>query len=313
MAGQPQTPGNADDPPPSPTDLASTCEPAADPLAFCRYEELARREDRQRQSKTNRPTGETPAPSDHEIYKKSRSPKAPAAGRWKLVLFIMAAPPLAYLLAALAGALIPANPGWRPPRQGISVFVHTNGVHTSIVLPAAAAGIDWRPLIRAEHLPRPDLAGDYLAIGWGQREFYLKTPTWADLRPGVALRALFGRGGTLLHVEHLRQPPTGCDSRHILVTPDQYRRLTRYILNSFHRLPDGRAVPVRGRFAVESYYEARGSYDLFRTSNEWTGAALRTAGIRVGIWTPFAQSVLASFPGDAGSSVASGGDSGRCP
>lgn len=313
MAGQPQTPANADDPLPSPTDRAATCEPAADPLAFCRYEELARREDRLRQSMMDRPTGGTPAPSDHEIDNKSRSPKAPAARRWKSVLFIMASPPLAYLLAALAGALIPANPGWRPPRQGISVFVLTNGVHTSIVLPAAAAGVDWRPLIRAEHLARPDLAGDYLAIGWGQREFYLKTPTWADLRPGVAFRALFGRGGTLLHVEHLRQPPTGRDSRQILVTPDQYRRLTRYILNSFRRLPDGQAVPVRGRFAIESYYEARVNYNLFRTSNEWTGAALRTAGIRVGIWTPFAQSVLMGFPVDADLLVASESNSGRCP
>src|SRR3546814_15817658 len=49
--------------------------------------------------------------------------------------------------------------------------MRTNGVHTSIVVPAASEGIDWRPLLRAGHIGRPDLAGDYLAIGWGREIF----------------------------------------------------------------------------------------------------------------------------------------------
>src|SRR3546814_15817659 len=40
----------------------------------------------------------------------------------------------------------------------------------------------------------------------GGARFFLQTPAWADLRPGVALRALVGGGGSLMHVEHLRQP-----------------------------------------------------------------------------------------------------------
>lgn len=219
----------------------------------------------------------------------------PAFRRWRLAL-IMGSAPLAYLIAVVAGALIPANPGWRPPPQGIVILVRTNGVHTSIVVPAVTAGMDWRLLIRAEHIARPDLAGDHFAIGWGQREFFLKTPTWADLQPGVALNALLGGGGTLMHVEHLHQPVADRDHRPIVITPDQYQRLTRYILNSFYLLPDGNPVPIPGYFETETFYEARGDYHLFATSNEWTGAALRSAGIRVGVWTPLAQSVLARFP-----------------
>lgn len=264
MASQPKTPRNDDDSPPLPADQSASRPPARE--------------------------------TDGASQLKMRS----TARRWRLALFTAACAPLAYLLAAVAGAIIPANPDWQPPRQGISIFVQTNGAHTSIVLPATAAGVDWRPLIRAEHIPRPDLAGDHIAFGWGQREFFLQTPTWADLRPGVAIRALFGGGGTLMHVEHLRQPAANRDRRHILVTPDQYRRLTYFILKSFRRLPDGQAVPVPGHFATETYYEAWGTYNLFGTSNEWTGAALRSAGIRVGIWTPFAQSLLPRFPVETG-------------
>src|SRR3546814_9305473 len=99
----------------------------------------------------------------------------------------------------------------------LPIFMRTNGVHTSIVVPAASEGIDWSPLLRAGHIDRPDLAGDYLAIGWGQRDFFLKTPTWADLRPGIALRALVGGGGSLIHVEHLRRPVADRDHRPVLV------------------------------------------------------------------------------------------------
>lgn len=221
------------------------------------------------------------------------------AQRWRPALWSLAAAPLIYLLAALVGALIPANPGWQPPRQGVPIFVRTNGVHTSIVVPSAREGIDWSPLLRAGHIDRPDLAGDYLAIGWGQRDFFLKTPTWADLRPGIALRALVGGGGSLIHVEHLRRPVADRDHRPVLVSPEQYRRLAGFILDSFALPPNGTVLPIPGHFETDVFYDARGDYNLFTTSNEWTGAALRTAGVRIGIWTPFAQSVLMRFPVEA--------------
>lgn len=226
----------------------------------------------------------------------TRTRRGPTNRSWRIALYILVFAPLAYLIAAVAGALIPANPAWRPPPQGTIIFVQTNGVHTSIVVPAATAGIDWTRLIRAEHIARPDLAGDHFAIGWGQREFFLKTPTWADLKPDIAIQALFGGGGTLMHVEHLRQPTADRELRPILVSSEQYRRLSRFILDSFHLTPDGRLIPIHSPSATETFYEARGTYHLFATSNEWTGAALRAAGIRVGIWTPFAQSVLVRFP-----------------
>lgn len=204
--------------------------------------------------------------------------------------------PLLYILAAIVGALIPANGGWQPPPRGVNILIRTNGIHTSIVVPVKAVGVDWGRLIRPSHLQRFDLAGDHLAFAWGHREFYLATPTWSHLRAEVAARALSGRGGTLMHVEHLLRPQPDPDQRAILLTPDQYRQLSSFILASFRLAPDGMPIAMAGYGASDSFYEARGRYDLFRTSNEWTGAALRRAGIRIGIWTPFAQSIMWRFP-----------------
>lgn len=215
--------------------------------------------------------------------------------RLRAALLLILAGPLAYLAAALVGGLIPANPGWRAPPTGVTIFVRTNGVHTWVMVPTRGPDMDWRTLIDPLHLRDPRYAGDYLAIGWGSREFYLETPAWEDLSAGTALRALFGNGPTLMHVDHEYRPRPTADQQPLRLTRAQYRRLTRFILASFERDAAGRVLPLLGRGYGRSdiFYLARGRYNLFRTSNEWTGAALREAGVRVGVWTPFAAAVMA--------------------
>ena len=211
-----------------------------------------------------------------------------------LLLFAL---PAAYLLAALAGSLIPANPGWAPPRDGVTIFVRTNGVHTWVMVPAATPEIDWRPLVPATHLRDPRYAGDYLAMGWGSREFYLETPRWSDLSAGTAFRALFGNGPTLMHVDHEFAPAAAADQRPVTLSHEQYRRLAGFIRASFADGDAGAPTPLLGTGYGRSdiFYFARGRYNLFRTSNEWTGAALRAAGVRMGVWTPFSASVMGRF------------------
>ncbi|HEX8389399.1 MAG TPA: DUF2459 domain-containing protein, partial [Sphingomonas sp.] len=88
-----------------------------------------------------------------------------------------------YAVAGLVGGAIPVNRGWRPPERGVRVFVESNGVHLGIVVPKNAAGVDWRELARPEHLADPRYGAHlYLSFGWGERDFYLDTPSWADVR-----------------------------------------------------------------------------------------------------------------------------------
>ena len=205
--------------------------------------------------------------------------------------------PFAYLLAALVGSAIPANADWREPREGVTIYVADNGIHTGLILPAANSIHDWRPLVKATHLRDPRYAaGGWLEFGWGDRDFYLNTPTWSDFNLATALHAAIGGVGTLIHVDHLSEPEPGPSIRRLTLTPEQYRRLTLHILASFDRDLDGRATPVGGYGLNDVFYPARGRYSAIRTCNSWAGGALKAAGVRVGRWTPFSAMVIAWMP-----------------
>ena len=200
---------------------------------------------------------------------------------------------LGYLAAALIGGSLPTNAGWRPSVHvpgGVTVWVESNGIHTGLVLPKLAGGVDWRGLAPAGDLADPRYGRwGYVAIGWGEKGFYLGTPTWREVRPSLILHALAGGGETLMHVEHVPGPAPG--DRAIVLTPAEYRRLAAFVAASFRR--GGRRY--RGYDANDVFYDARGRYDLARTCNSWTGDALRGAGVRVGRWTPLPITVTGWF------------------
>jgi uncharacterized protein (TIGR02117 family) len=203
--------------------------------------------------------------------------------------------PLLYFLAALILGLVPANVSFHQPAEGVTIFIRGNGVHTWIVMPKVSEEMDWRPYARPEHLRDPRWGNaDHVAIGYGNREFYLNTPTWGDLSVRTAALALFGSGPTLLHVEHVDRPTPDQWQRPIRITRAQYRRLAGYIQARFHLDSGGRPIPLIGRGFGPSdmFYEANGGYSFILTCNEWTGRALRTAGVRTGVWTPFEQSIM---------------------
>jgi uncharacterized protein (TIGR02117 family) len=154
--------------------------------------------------------------------------------------------------------------------------------------------MDWRALARTEHIKDPRYgAASYVAIGFGNRDFYLNTPTWSDLSLKTAAAAAVGGGPSLMHVDHDHDPQPLDYQRPIRLSPDQYRRLTRYLLGSFD-YREGQWMPLIGRGYGPSdvFYESRKAYNFTRTCNEWTGEALRAAGVRTGAWTPLAQSIM---------------------
>lgn len=218
----------------------------------------------------------------------------------RLIAWLLLAPVLAVLafgLAALIGGAIPVNSGWREPETGVRIFVEDNGVHTGIVVPVVAEGVDWRDLVRPEDIADPrHAAHGWLAFGWGDREFYLNTPTWADMTVGRTLMAFVGSGQTVLHVEHVAQPVPGRSTRTILLRPEEYRRLAARIRATFATGADGRATSRYGYAKYDSFYTATGRYGLFVTCNQWTGSVLRAAGVRMGAWTPFSRSVMRWLP-----------------
>ncbi|GGB25727.1 hypothetical protein GCM10011380_14120 [Sphingomonas metalli] len=197
--------------------------------------------------------------------------------------------PFAYLVAGAVGGAIPVRADRRAPATGVTVYIESNGIHTGIIVPKVAAGIDWRSVARAEHLRNPRYAAyDHLAFGWGDRAFYLGTPTWADVRPATVLAAAIGSDATLVHVDHLPRPAPAADVRAVVLRTEEYRRLSAFIAASLK--PGGARHPGYGPY--DAFYEGRGHYDALHTCNEWTGAALRHAGVTMGRWTPFPATVM---------------------
>jgi uncharacterized protein (TIGR02117 family) len=209
---------------------------------------------------------------------------------WAAAAFITIA--LLYFAAALAGALIPRNAGWEEPDDGIIFYIWDNGIHVDLVVPARAAGVDMYRLTPPEHSKGSMSDSDWVALGWGQREFYLETPTWGDLTVRNALRAVAG-GDSLMRVSHHSRPPSSGKVREIRVGPEGYRRMISFAAASFER--SGREpILLEGRAHQPNYafYEGVGGYNALRTSNQWTGDALAQAGVKVGVWTPLSMGLM---------------------
>lgn len=225
----------------------------------------------------------------------ARAAKAAAHGmaRTMAVLLLLV---LLYLAAALAGSLLPANREWEEPDRGIRIFIYTNAVHTGIVVPATNHTQDWRRLVKADHFADSRYAASsHLMFGWGERDFYLNTPTWADMDPLIALKSLLYGKRTLLHVDYVHAPKVEPNMRPLLITEEQYRQLSREIEGYFRLDAQGQPQPIAGYGPADVFYESVGHYDIVHTCNEWTGAQLRKVGIQIGQWTPFSQGVMLWF------------------
>jgi uncharacterized protein (TIGR02117 family) len=195
---------------------------------------------------------------------------------------------LAFLIAALIGGAIPVHSAYRAPAKGVRIWVVDNGVHTDLVLPVAEAGVDWSQLIGPDAFP-DRRAHTHLSFGWGDRDFYLNTPSWSDARPGRIVRALLGGGATVMHVERMLAPEPGPDVRVVMLRPEAYRRLAAFVAATF--APGG--APVRAYGPNDAFYPALRRYSAVHSCNDWTGRALREAGVRMGAWTPMAFQVTA--------------------
>jgi len=204
------------------------------------------------------------------------------------ILLVVAAIPLAYLLAALAGSLIPVNRGWTEPDQGIAIYIADNGIHADIIMPAWAQGLDWEPLVPKRDFAAASPAAQWVAFGAGEERVYLNTPRWQDITPRTIWSALAG-GKRVMHVEWVADPRYA--AREIRLRPEEYRRLWAAIRSDLDLSPAGRTRQVDhpGYGSSDAFYWARGKANAVRTCNSWAADKLRLAGVRTSLWPPFVQ------------------------
>ncbi len=241
--------------------------------------------------------GDTPNPTPAPPRRTLRRRVARALFRGAL---LVVAVPTLYALVALVG-LIPVNNDFAPAADGVDVTIAATEIHTDVVLPLHNPTMDWR-----SHLPPGDFTGDVgwatrVAFGWGNKEFYVDTRSYSDLKAGTVCRAVFWPSATCMHVELWDDLDTRPGARTVRLSHDQYRRLVEYVLGSFRRDDGGRFLPIKGGAyrANDAFYHGTGSYHALNTCNCWAGCGLKAAGVRVGWYTPLPGTVGRYLPAPA--------------
>ena len=105
--------------------------------------------------------------------------------------------------------------------KNITAYILTNGVHTDLVVPIKSAEIDWSKEIPIENTISKSTNFNYLSIGWGDKGFYLDTPTWADLKFSTAFKAAFWLNESAMHCTFYEKITEGKDCKKIMITENQ--------------------------------------------------------------------------------------------
>lgn len=148
--------------------------------------------------------------------------------RYKAALFLPAAA-AAYFLAAWTLSSFRVND--RQSGGEITLFLVSNGTHVDVVMPLKNNVFDWTQTVSPADSGLGGSGTEYIGLGWGERNFYLNTPSWGDLTVPTA------------RPERLQPNP---DSRHLLPVRTRRKRKHRQILRLSRTIPAaGRSVARR--------------------------------------------------------------------
>lgn len=174
-------------------------------------------------------------------------------------------------------------------KKEIPVYIYTNGVHTDIVMPVKNDLQDWGAKIPFTNTKSGETDYNFVGIGWGDKGFYLDTPTWADLKFSTAFKAAFWLSESAMHCTYYRTMKEGADCKMIMISRDQYKKLTAFVEKKFDRDEKGSfiLIPTKAVYGNnDAFYDAQGTYSFLDTCNTWTNNALKAAGQKAALWTP---------------------------
>ena len=202
-----------------------------------------------------------------------------------LAIFILSL--VTYLLIVTLLSFVSVNKDLVENQQEIPIYILTNGVHTDIVLPIKNEHHDWSNQLKFEHTNSKDTTYQYVALGWGDKGFYLETPTWADLKASTAIKAASGLSTSAMHVTFYKHLKENQSCKKIQISLENYKKMISFIRESF-QVKSGEFLKIETNAVYgkhDVFYEANGSYSLFYTCNSWANQALKAANQKAALWT----------------------------
>jgi uncharacterized protein (TIGR02117 family) len=202
-----------------------------------------------------------------------------------LAIFILSL--LTYLLIVTLLSFVSVNEYFAENQQEIPIYILTNGVHTDVVLPIKNEHYDWSNKLKFEHTKSKDTTYQYVALGWGDKGFYLETPTWDDLKASTAIKAATGLSSSAMHVTFYKHLKENKSCKKIQISLENYQNLIAFINESFQtKSRDFLKIETDAVYGKNDvFYEANGSYSLFYTCNSWANQALKAANQKAALWT----------------------------
>lgn len=194
---------------------------------------------------------------------------------------------LLYAIVIFFTSIVSVNENNEVTNKNIPIYILSNGVHTDIVLPLKNEIKDWSTDISYLDTKAKDSTRQNLAFGWGDKGFYLDTPTWADLKASTAAKAITGLSSSAMHITFYGSLKEDENCKKFFISENQYQKMIRYIENSF-LLDTSNKIQRIGTHSYgkhDIFYEAKGSYNLFYTCNTWANQALKAGNQKAALWT----------------------------
>ena len=176
----------------------------------------------------------------------------------------------------------------------LPIYISNQGIHTEIIVPVENEYFNWN-----QYLPLTEIGRDtnfeykYLSFGWGDRAFMLETPTSKGINPVIAFKALFLPTPSTLQVQGYLVFPRKIETKCVKISAENYLRMVNFIRNSFQLDAAGNKMRISyGYHNNDSFFEAKGSYSILRTCNDWTAEALRQAEVNTPLWSTLSSSIM---------------------
>lgn len=204
---------------------------------------------------------------------------------------------LAYIVLALGLSRITVNSDVDKENKSIEIFIKSNGVHTDIILPIKNEIKNWTKEIKFEQTKSQDSIMNYIGIGWGDKGFYLDTPTWSDLKASTAIKAATGFSSSAMHTTFYKEIVEDKNCKKIIISKNNYQKLVTYITASFQEDSNKNIQWISGHSYAknDAFYEAKGSYSLFKTCNSWANSALKSSNQKAAFWTPYDGGIFCHY------------------
>jgi len=182
----------------------------------------------------------------------------------------------------------------------IQIWLMKSGVHTDFILPVKTKYKDWTTEFPFKNTQAKDTTTPLIAIGWGDKNFYMNTPTWGDLTAKTAISAMSGLGTSAIHATYYYYILNDRPTISLYLSENQYRKLIKYIEKSLRRNKQLNTIYIEPRWKAvmgqnDAYYEAHKNYSIFTTCNSWINSGLKAANKKACLWTPFANGIFYQY------------------